>query len=631
MTDDSRFEFDRSAYERPDSGHVCGRGAEWGTPCWHGPNHDGSCGGEAECTPYDNKGRWECRRVQAAGGPCENGPGPDGSCGCSHPPCVPRRTLRHIRWRISLIALGLVVAALAALTHLAGDADSFAQIVRNGALDAGELTDAHAGFTGARGCKVCHSAHNAQPLAWLASAFSANDMAKACLDCHTFGGPVGAPHNEIFAANKRVRKTECAMCHTEHKGHDANISGLSNEQCATCHEKSFSDFVRGHPKFSDRFPHFRRASIKFDHVSHQEKHYQDKNVAKYAPASCTSCHRTEMAGRAVAPLGFEKACAKCHADQISKRNLVVLRLPEFEETNLDREAVIEACGPNPDAEEEDEYESVSSDELSVIAAYMMGKPIDDPGEYGEAFQELVMGMAESGTGPLVDMIEGSGAAVDPAVLLAGLNPEAAKRMACAWAANLEYELPAEPTFGGWYGDLLELIYRPSGHADPVLKGWLEFAVAAGGGDEEVLERAEDMRAQMLSPKKGPGACVKCHAVTRDVADGPLRIEWRYHNDKVRSSHSYSHRNHLTLADPRGAKLVDSNQGCAVCHKLDLEADFEGGYKDFDSQTYSSNFVSISKETCVRCHTRGRVRQDCQLCHAYHKEPAFAKRVTRNEN
>jgi hypothetical protein len=338
-----------------------------------------------------------------------------------------------------------------------------------------------------------------------------------------------------------------------------------------------------------------------------------------------------MAGRAVAPLGFEKACAKCHADQISKRNLVVLRLPEFEETNLDREAVIEACGPNPDAEEEDEYESVSSDELSVIAAYMMGKPIDDPGEYGEAFQELVMGMAESGTGPLVDMIEGSGAAVDPAVLLAGLNPEAAKRMACAWAANLEYELPAEPTFGGWYGDLLELIYRPSGHADPVLKGWLEFAVAAGGGDEEVLERAEDMRAQMLSPKKGPGACVKCHAVTRDVADGPLRIEWRYHNDKVRSSHSYSHRNHLTLADPRGAKLVDSNQGCAVCHKLDLEADFEGGYKDFDSQTYSSNFVSIRKETCVRCHTRGRVRQDCQLCHAYHKEPAFAKRVTRNEN
>ncbi|MDP7638073.1 MAG: hypothetical protein QF577_11090, partial [Phycisphaerae bacterium] len=121
---------------------------------------------------------------------------------------------------------------------------------------------------------------------------------------------------------------------------------------------------------------------------------------------------------------------------------------------MDREAVIEACGANPEAEEEDEYESISSDEMSVIAAYMMGKPIDDFEAYGEAFQELVMGMAEDGTGALVDMIEGSGAAVDPAVLLAGLNPEVTKRMACAWAANLEYELPAEPTFGGWYGDLL---------------------------------------------------------------------------------------------------------------------------------------------------------------------------------
>ncbi len=631
MTDDNRFDFDRSAYERPNSGYVCGRGAEWGTPCWHGPNYDGSCGGEVECTPYDNEGRWECRRAQAAGGPCENGPGPDGSCGCSHPPCAPRPALRQHRWRISMIALGLVVAALAAFTHLTGDAGSFTETVRNAALDAGELTDGHAGFTGAQGCKACHSAHGAQPMAWLASAFSANDMTKACLGCHTFGGPARAPHSKNFPANKGARKTECAMCHTEHKGRDANISSLNNEQCANCHEKSFSNFVRGHPKFSDKFPHFRRASIKFNHASHQEKHFQDKNVANNAPANCTTCHRMEVADRVVASLGFESACAKCHADQIPKRNLVILRLPEFEETNFDREAVIEACGPNPDFEEEEEYESISSDEISVIAAYMMGKPRDDAGEYGEAFQELVMGMAEDGTGPLVDIIEGSGAAVDPAVLLAGLNPEVTKRMACAWAANLEYELPAEPSFGGWYGDLLELVYQPSGHADPVLRGWLEFAAAAAGADEEMLARAEEMRAQLLSPKTGPGACIKCHAMTRDVADGPPRIEWRYHKDRIRSSQSYSHRNHLDLVDPRGAKLADSGQGCTVCHKLDLEADFEGGYKDFNPQTYSSNFGSIKKETCVRCHSQGRVRQDCQLCHVYHTEPAFTGRVTRNEN
>ena len=630
MMDRSRFDFDRSAYERPNNAHVCGRGAEWGTPCRHGPNYDGTCGGVAECTPYNNRGRWECRRAQAAGGPCENGPGPDGTCGCTQPPCAPRRTLRQHRWRISVIAPGLVVAALAAFTHLTSEADIFAEIFRIGALDAGELTDRHAGFTGAQSCKTCHSAHGAQPMVWLASAFSENDMTKACVSCHTFGGPASAPHNAIFAVDKKVRQTECAMCHTEHKGPDADISGLSDEQCASCHEKPFTNFSIGHPDFSKQFPHFRRTSIKFSHASHLGKHFQDKRVAKDVPASCTTCHQAESADRTVEPLGFEEACATCHADQIPKRKLVVLRLPEFDESDIDREAVVELCGPNEEAEAEDEYESISSDEMSEISAYMMGLPSDDPGEYGGAFQELVMGMAEDGTTPLVEMLKGSAATVDLAQLLAGLNPEAAKRMACAWAVNLEYELPAEPAFGGWYGDLLELIYRPSGHADPVLMGWLNLAVAAGGEDEEALERAEEMRARLLSPKEGPGACIKCHAVTRDAEDGPLRIEWRYHKDEARSYQSYSHWRHLGLIDPQGVKLADPNKGCTTCHRLDANADFEAGFKDYDPATYSSNFVSIKKETCVQCHTQGRVRQDCQLCHNYHKEPAFAKHVTRNE-
>ena len=631
MMDHNRFDFDRSAYERPNNAHVCGRGAEWGTPCRHGPNYDGTCGGVAECTPYNNRGRWECRRAQAAGGPCENGPGPDGTCGCTQPPCVPHRTLRRHRWRISAITLGLVVAALAAFMHLTSEADIFAETFRIGALDAGELTDGHAAFTSGKGCKACHSAHGAQPMAWLASAFSGNDMTKACVSCHIFGGPASAPHNAIFAAGKKVRQTECAMCHTEHKGHDADISGLSDEQCASCHEKPFTNFSIGHPGFSKQFPHFRRTSIKFDHASHLGKHFQDKRVAKDVPANCTTCHQAGSADRTVESLGFEKACAICHADQIPKRKLVVLRLPEFDKSVIDREAVVELCGPNEEAEAEGEYESISSDEMSEIAAYMMGLPSDDPGEYGEAFQELVMGMAEDGTTLLVEMLKGSAATVDLAQLLAGLNPEAAKRMACAWAANLEYELPAEPVFGGWYGDLLELIYRPSGHADPVLKGWLNLAVAAGGEDEEALERAEKMRARLLSPKEGPGACIKCHVVTRDAEDGPLRIEWRYHKDEARKYQSYSHRRHLRLVDPRGVKLADPNKGCTTCHGLDANADFEAGFKDYDPATYSSNFVSMKKETCVQCHTQGRVRQDCQLCHNYHKEPAFTKRVTRNEN
>ncbi len=631
MMDQNRFEFDRSAYERPNNTYVCGRGGEWRTPCRQGPSHDGTCGGVAGCKPYHNRDRWECRRAKAAGGPCENGPAPDGTCGYTQSPCVPRRTLRQHRWRISVIAPGLVVAALAAFTHLAGDVDVIAEIFRIGALDAGELTDKHAGFIGAQGCKACHSAHGAPPMVWLASAFSENDMSKACVGCHTFGGPVSAPHNAIFTAGKKVRQTECAMCHTEHKGHDANISDLSDRQCASCHEKPFTDFGKDHPDFSKQFPHFRRSSIKFSHASHLGKHFEDRTVAKGVPASCTTCHQAESAQRTVELLGFEETCAVCHADQIAKRKLVVLQLPEFDETDIDPQSVVELCGLNEDVEAEDDYESISSDEMSDISAYMMGLPSDDPGEYGTAFQELVMGMAEDGTTPLVEMLKGRVATVDLVQLLAGLNPEVTKRMACAWAFNLEYELPAEPAFGGWYGDLLELIYQPGGHADPVLMGWLNLAINAGGDSEEALGRAEKMRARLLSPKDGPGACIKCHAVTRDAADGPLRIEWRFHKDETGGHPSYSHRRHLGLVDPSGVKLADPNKGCTTCHRLDANADFEAGFKDYDPMTYSSNFFSIKKETCVQCHAQGHVRQDCRLCHNYHKEPAFTEKVTRNEN
>ena len=140
-----------------------------------------------------------------------------------------------------------------------------------------------------------------------------------------------------------------------------------------------------------------------------------------------------------------------------------------------------------------------------------------------------------------------------------------------------------------------------------------------------------MRDSLLSPKRGPGACIKCHAVTRDDEDAPLRIEWQFHEDVARSYQSYSHQRHLVLVDPQGVKLADPDQGCTTCHKLDADADFEAGFKDYEPTTYASNFVSMKKETCVQCHAQGRVRQDCQLCHVYHKEPAFAERVTRNAN
>ena len=85
--------------------------------------------------------------------------------------------------------------------------------------------------------------------------------------------------------------------------------------------------------------------MQFNHSSHLGKHFTDQRYLERAPADCTSCHEVDTAARAVEPAGFEKTCAACLSDTIRERELVVLRLPEFEENLIDRDAVTEACGP----------------------------------------------------------------------------------------------------------------------------------------------------------------------------------------------------------------------------------------------------------------------------------------------
>ena len=69
-----------SSYERPTQEWCCGH-AESGSPCRPGPDANGRCRAEAECTPQIRDGRWCCTRPAAAGGPCDEGPLPDGGCG----------------------------------------------------------------------------------------------------------------------------------------------------------------------------------------------------------------------------------------------------------------------------------------------------------------------------------------------------------------------------------------------------------------------------------------------------------------------------------------------------------------------------------------------------------------------
>ena len=629
MTDSDRFDHERSAYERPSGKYVCGRAADWGKPCHPGPNFDGTCGGVSECHPVERDGQWVCRRPPMLGGPCDEGPGAGGSCGRTQPACAPRRSLRHQRLQYSIIVVGFVTALLAALIGIpSGIATGF------GALDAGPLTGDHQNFTGPQGCASCHAPHGLRTAGWLAAAFTDTDMTAKCLDCHTFSGPPRGAHNEPNIKKQLALQTDCMMCHSEHKGIAADISQLNDDQCASCHVKKFERFDEDHPQFRDRYPHFSRTAIKFNHTSHLKKHFTDARFTEFAPSGCVGCHEVEGATRQVPPLGFEETCADCHAKQIPEREFVLLQLPELLDRPAEQTDVIEACGPileqleaaldGEEVEEEEEFESISGEELGVMTAYLLAVLPDEPEEYDETFREFLQSLMTEGSPALVDVIAERADDADHSRLFSGLNPEAVRQLACAWAANREYELPSEPEFGGWFGDFTELKYRPMGHADPVVEGWIEFAIAAEtlSDDDDQNARALAMRDALLSPKDGPGACLKFHSV-RAFEMGPA-VNWTYEYQASadRPHYWYSHDAHLKIVGVGGIPFSDPSRGCATCHKLNPKADFAASFGTFDAHEFSSNFHSIKRETCAQCHAEGRVRQDCQLCHRYHLEPSF---------
>lgn len=653
ILDPDRYRFDRSAYERPNYKFRCGRAATWDKPCMRGPNLDGSCGGTSACNPVkNNNGRYECRRSAIAGGPCQRGPQPDGRCSIIQPPCVPRRSLRGIRGRLSLLALGLVIAFIGGFNGLSENT-----LAGLSWSNPGPLTANHAGFITIDDCKLCHATHNSGAEGWFEALFAPADVSAKCASCHSFDGPARQAHNRANPDRPDLGETSCLMCHTDHKGATADIIEHDDVQCASCHEKSFTGFSRSHTKFPDRFPYDRRTAIKFDHGSHFAKHFTDARFADRAPATCISCHSQDPNQRSLVRAGFEESCAACHGDQMAQRELVVLRLPEFSENIIDRDRVVEACGPtieeferlierietleagdepeDSEEDEEDEFESVSTEETSIIGAYLLDVAADDPDIYNEPMQELVLAMAEDGLSPLAELIDKRADREVASQLLAGLNPEVTKRLACAWAANLEYELPAEASVGGWYGDFLELRYRPTGHGDAVSKDWIEFGLvsAQDAEDDDPGARAIDLRDSLINPKEGVGACAKCHSVNAAAEDeNILSIGWRARDvmDPGRNF-QFSHGVHLNLLDARMTAIGQSGQGCRVCHILDLTADFAAGYGDFDPQGYSSNFKAIVKETCTDCHSKGNVREGCQLCHDYHRKPFFKIRISNNES
>ena len=158
-------------------------------------------------------------------------------------------------------------------------------------------------------------------------------------------------------------------------------------------------------------------------------------------------------------------------------------------------------------------------------------------------------------------------------------------------------------YGGWRRGYLSLVYRPSGHADRFLRGWLELSDTSAKPGAQSLFR-------LLADEDTPGRCAKCHvsgdvaprlrwsargtagADPRRLADGSGTMALRRHVK------SFSHFTHQQA-------IVDG--GCGICHAVVSDG----------QNTTPAGFAGVSPEGCRSCHRQETGLSSCLTCHDYH--------------
>ncbi len=576
-------------YERPDFPYRCGRERLWTSPCGRGPNGDGSCGGVSDCLPTRKGDRWRCSRPLWAGGPCQQGPKPDGSCHTQRPPCRPQASSRVKRRRASLIAASGSIAVIATFFATSSGILGFD---RNLTIP-GPLTSAHANLIDGKSCNLCHEGHEREGLFLVKALVEFQDMSARCSDCHGFNGQAARPHNMAMSDGKTSADISCVACHTEHKGITANISILPDADCHACHaaDTRFESFAIGsnpeHPPFPDGFGGLARSSISFDHAKHFDAHFKKPEVADQRPSSCLTCHEPEAETGGLAIPSFEQGCADCHEGGIKDQPLLFLTWPEMETMEQPKASVLDRCRIDATIDPED-FEPVSFELPDMLEAFLLNIDPDDMTAYGNIYQRLGNGLATNGLSPLADLILAKNG--DPESLLAGLTPETVANPACRWALNQEYEGFEPLNAGGWAAEPFGITYRPVGHADPVMKAWLNFGARVDHADQPLAKAFQDT---LFDAKAGPGLCASCHTLP---SESPMT--WRSEPRSYRHT-AFVHQPHLAVEKAAG------NEPCVTCHQIAPTA--------LNRQDYRT----IGIATCQQCHGQEAVTSACATCHRYH--------------
>jgi len=593
--------FDQSSYERPHCQYHCGRQRFWKKSCRQGPDHKGRCGGHSECNPIKVGDHYECTRPEHAGGPCQS-PNPDGSCSQQHSPCQPVRNLKFWRRHISYLVVVAVIVLIFSF--------SFAQIaffkntgIADIMLNPGPLSAQHATFTGQQSCQNCHTNHKDNFSDWFMSAFQHNDLTAACTECHLFAGDARVAHQGKLSNDRKTslaehNNIECVRCHTEHQGKTAELTHSNNQTCSNCHQNSFSDFATKHPPFAKHYPYRQRQAIYFDHLKHLEEYFieeqyltikRDVEFAKQASQSCSSCHNIKNAQRAVKPKSYTQICQGCHDYQIKENQLTLLT------TDLELA------------------------ELSPITLSLMDESItEDPDQAATIFLEAIA------KGEMKSLFNLSEQQIQQ--LWLGFNPIEAQLVAKSWASGESYAPEIDDKedsnkLSGWFfgedsnGDEA-IFYKPKGHADIILRSWIEqLLLISRNKSNEHIEAA----VEQLMEQKGPGSCGKCHAAglnDKQLNQSSFQFSWGYASKSETGTILYSHKPHINL--------MGSEEGCDNCHQFNRKADTVSYYKNRGKNPYEyqNPFSDIRKESCSECHTQDQIVSDCTTCHRYHGPSSY---------
>ncbi len=257
---------------------------------------------------------WQCGRPCQQKSTCDQGPNAQGQCLHSYAPCKPVRSQRSRRGR-------WVVALLSVMTLTLLGGFAFGHFKYNQwqwILSPGSLNLVHESMTAQ--CQSCHqdTGHHETPL-----------KPHQCTVCHSFDQNAHLAHalperqwthykslNSIATATPKkdaLQGPRCSHCHTEHKGHNGELTVHMDSECQTCHQATFST-LSSHPDFELGMPADQTA---FRHNRHYKNYFRSSSESKWQSPPCETCHLLDRSDTGLAISPYEQSCATCHAEDIT--------------------------------------------------------------------------------------------------------------------------------------------------------------------------------------------------------------------------------------------------------------------------------------------------------------------------